>query len=187
MMKKNRISRHQMGLSILILILLTGWGINYLYSLQGNVGPIRKEGDIFTLITGIVKNPGVYAFDREPSLKKLIVRAGGLKAKLISKKCDTNPYITQGTSIQISSENGYIKVSTGSIPVAYKVTLKIPVSVNTANQEELDAIPNIGPKLAQKIINHRSIHGLFKTVEEVKSIPGMGKLRYLKIKPYIGI
>jgi competence protein ComEA len=176
-----------MGLSILILILLTGWGINYLYSLQRDVGLMRNGGDIFTLITGIVKNPGVYVFDREPSLKELIVRAGGLKAKLMSKKCDTNLSITQGTSIQISSENGYVKVSTGSIPAAYKVTLKIPISINTADQEELDAIPDIGPTLAQNIINYRSLYGPFKTVEEVKSIPGMGKLRYLKIKSYIGI
>ena len=176
-----------MGLSILILILLMVWAVNYLFSLQGDLGSIRRGNNILIQITGEVINSGAYVFDKEPSLKELIVRAGGLKVKLITKKWDKNPYLTQGTSIQISSENGYIKVATGSIPAVYKITLKIPISINTANHEELDTIPDIGPKLAQKIINYRSIYGPLKTVDEVKNIPGMGKVRYLKIKPYIGI
>jgi competence protein ComEA len=176
-----------MGLSILILILLTGWGINYLFSLQGDLGSTRRGDDIFILITGVVKNPGVYVFDKKPSLKELLSRAGGLKEKLVNRKWDKYPYFTHGTNIQISSENGYTNVSTESIPAAYKVTLKIPISVNTASHEELDTIPNIGPALAKKIINYRSLCGPFKTVEELKSVPGMGKIRYFKIKPYIQI
>jgi competence protein ComEA len=58
--------------------------------------------------------------------------------------------------------------------------------LNTATQEELETIPNIGPSLAKKIINYRSLYGPFETVEEIKSVRGMGKLRYLKIEPYIG-
>ena len=176
-----------MGISILILILLLGWGINYLSSLQGDLGSTRKENDIFILITGEIKNPGIYVFDSEPSLKELIIKAGGLNARLIDKKWVKYPYFTQGTSIQISSENGHINVSTGSMPATYKITLKIPISVNTAGHEELDAIPYIGPTLSKRIINYRSLYGPFNTVEEVKNVPGIGKLRYLKIKPYIGI
>ena len=175
-----------MGLFILILVLLLGWGINFLFSLQGDLGPIERGNEIFILLTGEVKNPGVYVFDREPSLKELMVRAGGPKAKLIAGKGDECPYLSQGTSVQISSEDGYMKVSSGSIPAVYKVTLRIPISVNTATQEELETIPGIGPSLAKKIINHKSLHGPFDTVEEIRSVPGIGKLRYLRIEPYIG-
>lgn len=185
-MKKNRISSQQIGLFTLILILLIGWGIDYLLSLQGDLSSIRSEKNILIQITGEVKNPGVYLFDKEPSLKELIVRAGGLKTNLATRKWNTSSYLTRETSIQIGSENGYIDVTTGSIPTTYKITLKIPIPINTANHEELVAIPDIGPALAKKIINYRSLYGPFKTVDGVKSIPGMGKLRYLKIKPYIG-
>ena len=95
--------------------------------------------------------------------------------------------LEQGTTIKISSNNEYIKVLMESMPAPYRVTLKIPISLNTANQEELDAIPNIGPSLAKKIINYRSISGPFKTVDEIKCIPTVGKIRYNKIRPYIGI
>jgi len=185
-MKKSRISSQQTGLFILILILLLGWGINFQFSLQGVLGSIRGGNQIFALITGEVRNPGVYVFDRGPSLKELIFRAGGPKAKLIGGKENKDPYLTQGTSVQISSQNGHMKSSPGSMTAAYRVTLKIPISVNTATQEELEAIPNIGPSLAKRIINHRSLYGPFGRVEEIGSVPGMGKLRYQKIKPYIG-
>ncbi len=79
-----------------------------------------------------------------------------------------------------------MKVSTGSIPAAYKVTLGIPISLNSATEQELDTIPGIGPSLAKQIIDYRSLHGPFKTADEIRSVPGMGRLRYLKIRPYIG-
>jgi len=187
-MKTKKNSNQHIGLFILILILLLGWVINNLFSTQGDLGSIERGNNIFILVTGVVKNPGVYVFDRGPSLKELMAKAGYLKANLIGVKlCDTYPSVAQGTSVQISSENGHIHVSTGTMPAAYKITLKIPVSVNTASLEELDTIPGIGPTLAEKIINYRSLYGPFKTVEEIKNVPSMGKLRYLKIEPYIGI
>lgn len=183
--KKKGISRQQIGLCSLILILLLGWGIHYLLSLQGDLGFVEGGNDIFILITGEVKVPGVYVFEGEPSLRELISRAGGLVRERTSK---TWPELrlTQGTSVGISSENGYMKVSTGSIPAAYKVTLGIPISLNRATEQELDTIPGIGPSLAKKIIDYRSLHGPFKTADEIRSVPGMGRLRYLKIRPYIG-
>jgi len=187
-MKTKQDSNHHIGLFFLILILLLGWGINNLFYTQGDLDSIENGDNIFILITGVVKNPGVYMFDREPSLKELMAKAGYLKAKQIDAKLwNTYPSVAQGTSVQISSENEYINVSTGRMPASYKITLKIPISVNTACLEELDAIPGIGPTLAEKIINYISLYGPFNTIEEIKNVPGMGKLRYLKIKPYISI
>ena len=185
-MKRKKINSQQMGLFILILLLLLGWGLNLLSSLQGDLGPIRKANEVFILITGEVKNPGVYGFDREPCLKELMVRAGGPVHLRWRGKGDKYTSLTQGTSVHISSENGYMEVLTGSIPSAYKVTLRVPISLNTATQEELETIPGIGPSLAMKILKYRSHYGPFETVGELKSIPGMGKCRYLKVEPYIG-
>ena len=183
--KGERIRSQQMGLSILILILLLGWAANYRSSLQGDLGLVEGGNGVFIMITGEVKDPGVYVFEGQPSLKELISRAGRLIREQQSRQWP-KLHLTQGTSVQISSENGYIKVSTGSIPAAYKVTLKIPISINTASQEGLEAIPGVGPSLAEKIINYRSLYGPFKTTEEIRGVTGMGKQRYLKIRPYIG-
>jgi competence protein ComEA len=67
------------------------------------------------------------------------------------------------------------------------VTLGIPISLNTASQEGLEAVPYIGPSLAKRIIHYRSNYGPFTAVEQIKSLPGAGKVRYSKISSYVGI
>lgn len=141
---------------------------------------------MFVLITGDIRHPGVYAFEGGPSLGELISRAGGLKIRPIDYKGDTDLQFANGTSVNISWEKGYARLSTGSMPAPYKVTLGVPISINTASEQELVAIPGLGPALAKRIITYRSLRGPFKTEDEIRGVPGIGGLRYLKIRPYIG-
>ena len=48
------------------------------------------------------------------------------------------------------------------------------VDLNTAGVAELDALPGIGPVLAQRIVDHRSHQGPFRSVEELDDVPGIG-------------
>jgi competence ComEA-like helix-hairpin-helix protein len=106
---------------------------------------------------------------------------------LITEELKAFPGRAQGTSVHISSENGRLRISPGSLPVCYKVTLGIPLSLNTASETELEAIPHIGPSLARKIIDHRLRNGPFTAVGQIKCLPGVGNVRYVQIKPYITI
>ena len=48
------------------------------------------------------------------------------------------------------------------------------VHLNTAGVAELDALPGIGPVLAQRIVDHRTRNGPFRSVEELDDVPGIG-------------
>jgi competence protein ComEA len=56
------------------------------------------------------------------------------------------------------------------------------INLNTATKDELVALPGIGPAKAQAILDHRSAHGPFKSVEELKDVKGIGAKRYEKLK-----
>jgi competence protein ComEA len=53
-----------------------------------------------------------------------------------------------------------------------------PVDLNTAGAAELEALPGVGPVLAQRILDHREQHGPFGAVEELEDVPGIGPAIY---------
>src|SRR5229473_2323178 len=49
-----------------------------------------------------------------------------------------------------------------------------PININTANSEELQQVPGIGPATADKILQMRKSYGAFKSVDDLLSIRGIG-------------
>ncbi len=56
------------------------------------------------------------------------------------------------------------------------------VDVNTAGAAELERLPGVGPKLAQRIVDHRRAHGRFRTAEELQEVRGIGPALYESLK-----
>jgi len=61
-------------------------------------------------------------------------------------------------------------------------TAKNVIRINTASLEDLDLLNGVGPSIAQRIIDYRTEMGGFKSIEEVKLVPGIGDKMFEKIK-----
>lgn len=59
------------------------------------------------------------------------------------------------------------------------------ININKASIEDLDTLPGIGEKTAQKIIDYRKEHGGFKTIQEIMEVSGIGEAKYNQIKNLI--
>ena len=61
------------------------------------------------------------------------------------------------------------------------------LDLNTATKDDLVALSGIGPAKAQAILDYRTQHGGFKTVEELKDVKGIGARRFERLKSEITV
>lgn len=57
-----------------------------------------------------------------------------------------------------------------------------PVSLTTATVDQLDALPGVGPVLAQHIVDYRARHGGFRSVDELREVNGIGERRFADLR-----
>lgn len=78
-------------------------------------------------------------------------------------------------------ENHYDKFKSEII----KKELKEPININDAKLTDLVRLPNIGPVVAVRIINYRKAHTIFKDIDEIKKVDGVGQGIFNGIRHYI--
>lgn len=75
----------------------------------------------------------------------------------------------------------------GTNPTRLQLSTSGPLNLNTADTETLQALPGIGPTLAEQIVAYRQEHGPFQTVEELLQVPGIGPKRWERIRHVIRV
>lgn len=85
------------------------------------------------------------------------------------------------------------RVSEGAPKVVYTASLEevavesegsLKVDINSADVEELDELPEVGPATAEAIIEYRRANGSFTAVDELEGVPGIGPTTIQKIEPF---
>ncbi len=62
-----------------------------------------------------------------------------------------------------------------------------PVDVNRADEEQLQAVPGIGPSTARRIIDWRTENGRFERLEDLLNVRGIGVTTLEKLRPYVTV
>ncbi len=61
------------------------------------------------------------------------------------------------------------------------------VEINTADQMELEELPGIGPRTAERIIEHRTQNGRFEKIEDLMNVRGIGERTFLRLRDLIRV
>jgi len=82
---------------------------------------------------------------------------------------------------------GAAQDSTKRPPAAEKAAMASPINLNTATVAQLESLPGIGARIAERIVEYRQKNGSFKKVEELMNVQGVGEKSFLKLKPLITV
>ena len=171
--------------SQLTVILLLGAALLGLYAWRAHLffppspPPPGTLSLTFVEVTGPVAHPGVYSFPKPPTLGEVWAKAGAA-----GTPPNPDQTIASGSRVEVSPDGGY---HLAAMSGAKLVTLGLPLDLNRATAQDLDAIPGLGPALAQRIVDYRTAHGPFKKIEDLLEVSGIGPQNLQKLKPYLGL
>ncbi|HET8585008.1 MAG TPA: ComEA family DNA-binding protein [Casimicrobiaceae bacterium] len=120
-------------------------------------------------VAGAVRRPGVYTVPSGDRVVDAIARAGGFTAHADRTAVNLAAPLVDGEQVVVAGAK--------AAGAAGSSAAGAPVSLNSATAEQLDALPGIGPVTAQKIIDYRTQHGPFTSVDGLDAIPGIGAAR----------
>ncbi len=84
--------------------------------------------------------------------------------------------VAKSQATQTKAENSGAAQSKATLPAKASDDEGTRVSINSASAEDLARVMNgVGLKKAQAIVSYREEYGPFKTVEDLKQVPGMGR------------
>lgn len=141
-------------------------------------------------ITGEVESEGVIEIEKDARIADVIDEAGGVTEEADLSKVNLAYSVKDGQKIYIPNINDneqeeYITEEAGEEVIVEVEQVTDKVNINTAKQTELETLSGIGPSTALKIINYRQQNGEFKTIEDIKNVPGIGDSKFENIKDSI--
>ena len=168
-------------------------------------------------VKGQVNNPGVYLVNEKNIVNDAIEFAGGLtkdadtKCINLSKKLEEEMviyiYSSKETKNMTSTKTNSNLICDNVVNNAYQNVQNQTstsnqnssntksdtnesvgiININTADVDMLTKLTGIGESKAKDIINYRNQNGLFKSIEEIKNVSGIGDSTYSKIKDQITV
>lgn len=130
----------------------------------------NKEDKIFVYIGGAVEKPNVYKLEEGSRIKDLVEIAGGFSDNAESKDINLAQKLNDEDYIYVYSIGESEIDSNISSEVNSSIRKDGCININKATVEELKSIDGIGEVRASKIIEYREENGPYKNIDELKNI-----------------
>ncbi|MEU9410551.1 ComEA family DNA-binding protein [Streptomyces sp. NPDC048281] len=151
----------------------------------GTAGTGGPGAEIVVDVTGKVREPGVHTLPAGSRVTDALRAAGGVQPGTDTDGLNRARFLTDGEQIVVGGPappaapgQAAGGATTGAGPAA-------PLSLNTATVEQLDALPGVGPVLAQHILDFRTQHAGFRSVDELRQVRGIGDRRYSDLRDLV--
>ncbi len=156
-----------------------------------------KPVEVAVHAAGAVVTPGLYRLTGAPRVADLIDAAGGLASDADVDRINLAAPLSDGERLYVPRV-GETDVpsavgaegasgSGGSISGSSEPSASNPLNLNSATAEQLDTLPGVGPATAGAIVDHRSTHGPFASVDGLLEVRGIGPAKLEAIRSLVTV
>ncbi|MFC0270075.1 helix-hairpin-helix domain-containing protein [Metabacillus herbersteinensis] len=141
-------------------------------------------------VKGAVTAPGVYEMEPGNRIHHVISKAGGLTKEANELLINLAAPLEDGMVIYVpkqGEEQAMPALVQGNSANPSSPSSEGMVNINQATSEQLQTLTGIGPSKAEAILSYREENGLFKSIEDLKNVSGIGEKTFEKLKEEITI
>lgn len=136
----------------------------------------REPKTILVQVAGAAVNKGIVELKEGDRVKDAIDAAGGVLPDADVDSLNLARKVKDEEKIYIPKVGEKVETQTA-------VSNEL-ININKASAGELQNIPGIGPKTADKIVRYRDGNP-FVSIEDIKNVPGIGDKKFEEIKDFI--
>jgi competence protein ComEA len=157
-----------------------------------SAGPASASPSLVVAVSGKVRRPGVVTVPAGARVIDVLKAAGGplpgadLAMLNLARKVADGELVAVG--VPASAPGASAAVGGGATSAGDAAGGAAgPIDLNTATLSELDALPGVGPVLAQRILDWRTQHGQFASVDQLSDVPGIGDARLAQLRDLVRV
>jgi competence protein ComEA len=164
----------------------TGQAVSTSAPARPSVGEAANTSStVVVSVVGSVGRPGLVTLPSGARVADAVQAAGGLVPPADSASVNLAAVVTDGQQIVVGAPGA---PAAAAAPAAGAAALPPggKLNLNTATAAELDALPGVGPVLAQRIVDHRD-QGPFTSVDQLDDVPGIGPARAAELAKLVTV
>lgn len=148
--------------------------------------PTAILGEVTVHVRGRVEEPGVVTLASGSRVMDAIDAAGGLRPGAHAGDLNLARVLVDGEQVAVGLRDrpGESTTPGSSAPGGDDVGL---LNLNVATVQQLEALPGIGPVLAQRIVQWRTDNGPFPDVEILGEVSGIGDVLMEQLRPLVAV
>ena len=155
-------------------------------------------------VVGLVQQPGLVTVAPDARVADVVAAAGGPLRGADTVGLNLARHVADGEQIVVGIAapagrpavlGSAVRSDTGpanatpanTAPAATSAAPTVPVDLNTATAEQLDALPGVGPVTAAAIVAWRQANGRFGSVDQLADVDGIGPARLEKLRSLVTV
>jgi competence protein ComEA len=157
----------------------------------GSATGATASGPVVVAAAGAVAKPGVYRVAAGARVIDVVQAAGGPTPDADVDRINLAAKVADGDRVYVPRKG---EVGDGAVAGASSSGLgtgssgaAAVVDLNTANAAQLEALPGVGPATAQAILDYRTQHGRFRSVNELLEVRGIGEAKMAQLRPHVRV